>query len=70
MEQFVELQLAGETKLLGENLSQCHFATTNTTWPLLQSITLAMISESIYFEAPRYVLVSNRLLVPLSQLLS
>jgi hypothetical protein len=70
MEQTVESELARETEILGENPSQCHFCTTNPTRALLQSIALIMISESTQFEAPRYVIVSNRLLVPLAQLLS
>jgi hypothetical protein len=32
-EQLVERRLAGETKVLGENLSQCHLFTTSPTWP-------------------------------------
>jgi hypothetical protein len=32
VEQSVEW-LAGETEILGKNLLQCHFSTTNTTWP-------------------------------------
>jgi hypothetical protein len=31
VEQSVELELAGETEVLGENLPQCHFFTTNPT---------------------------------------
>jgi hypothetical protein len=33
VEQSVEWELAGKTKLLRENLLQCHFSTTNPTWP-------------------------------------
>jgi hypothetical protein len=31
----VELELVGETEAFGENLPQCHFSTTNPTWPNL-----------------------------------
>jgi hypothetical protein len=32
VEQSVEWELAGETKVLGENLPQCHFSTKNPIW--------------------------------------
>jgi hypothetical protein len=32
VEQLVEWRLAGETEVLGENLPQRHFSTTNFTW--------------------------------------
>jgi hypothetical protein len=37
VEQLVEWRLAGETEVLGENLPQRHFVTTNPTWPDLGS---------------------------------
>jgi hypothetical protein len=37
VEQLVEWSLAGETEVLGENLSQRHFSTTNPTWQDLGS---------------------------------
>jgi hypothetical protein len=33
LEYLVEWRLAGDTKVLGENLSQRHFAHHNPTWP-------------------------------------
>jgi hypothetical protein len=37
MEQLVEWGLAGETEVLGENLPNAIFSTTNPTWPDLGS---------------------------------
>jgi hypothetical protein len=60
------ITIGRRNKVLEEKLSQCHFSTTKLILPFLQSINLIMISEITYFEAPRYVIVSKRLLVPLS----
>jgi hypothetical protein len=38
VEQSVELELPGETEVIGENLPQCHFCPSqNPTWPDLSS---------------------------------